>query len=427
MFNPTDPFVRPLANGLVMKSVSTLDDVERLAGFNVLIHGPHTDDMTRGLILHHPHTRPEQWLIVEDSTTGQIVSSLCLIPRTWRYAGVALRAGEQGIVGTLEAYRGRGLVRALNARFREMLDEGGYDLSPIQGIPYFYRQFGYEYALPLEGGWTLPLHEIPSELPPAAQGYTFRPAAPSDLPDLVRLYDEAMTALDLYEVRDEGAWRFLLECRENTQAGGEVWLILDSAGRTAGYWVIEKYGFGGGLTVNEASRLSHPAAMAVLGKLLALAQDRQQPAIRLSCSDTCPLVTAAKAYGSRADGRYAWQIMLPDAARFLRTIGPVLEARLAASSLAGLSDRVRIDLYLEQVELRFEEGRLCGVDRLPAEPFPGKARIHIPPTLLAPLALGWRSHEELHAAFPDVGVWGQARLLVDVLFPKMEAFFYSPY
>jgi GNAT superfamily N-acetyltransferase len=149
LFTGTTSYQKALQGSLVLKSIASERDVERVAAFHGLIHDQGVAGMVRELVLHHPNTRPEHWLYVEDKATGQVVSSLCLIPWAWQYQGVEIKTGEMGIVGTLEAYRHRGLIRALVERFKELLREGGYDLSQIQGIPYFYRQFGYEYAMPL--------------------------------------------------------------------------------------------------------------------------------------------------------------------------------------------------------------------------------------------------------------------------------------
>jgi GNAT superfamily N-acetyltransferase len=107
--------------------------------FRRQIFGEGVAGFSRSLILHHPHTRSDHWLFVEDENAGQVVSSLVLIPWQWCYEDVTLKSGEVGIVATLESHRKRGLIRAQFARHRELLREGGYDLSHIQGIPYFYR------------------------------------------------------------------------------------------------------------------------------------------------------------------------------------------------------------------------------------------------------------------------------------------------
>ncbi len=426
MFTDSTPTVQPLGNNLLLKSISASDEIERLAVFNAAVHeDEHVADMTRGLVVHHPATRPEHWLFVEDESTGQIVSSLCLIPWTWRYEDVTLKAGEMGIVGTHPDYRRRGLIRALDRQFKTLLRAGGFDLSQIQGIPYYYRQFGYEYALPLEGGWNILLRDIPDDLPASAAGYRFRAATLDDVPLLARLYDETMRGLAIHAVRDTDIWRFLLDHTPDSQAAAETWIVLDADDQPAGYWRIEKFGFGPGLTVGEASNMSHPAAMAVLGHVKRLAVERGKADIRLSCADACPLVPTAKAWGAKDTGRYAWQIHLPDVTRLLRAIAPVLERRIAASPFAGLSETVSINMFRETYTLCFEGGKITAVEPVGFTDWPGG--LSIPPLLFAPLVLGYRSREELRAAHPDVAIWGQSQYLIDVLFPKMSAFLYCAY
>jgi predicted acetyltransferase len=242
MLDPTEtPFRHPLGDGLVLRTAADEQDVARVAEFNGTIHGPEIIPMTRNLFVHHPSTRGGDLIFVEDEQIGQIVSSLCLIPWTWRYEDVDIPAGEMGIVGTLEAYRRRGLVRAQVEVFMRRLRERGCLLSHIQGIPYYYRQFGYEYALPLEGGLRLETRHVPT--PPDAS-FTFRLATRSDLPVLRELYDEAAQDLAIHAARDEAIWRYLLTHTFGTQMEQETWLIQDADGRAVGYMCLPKHHFG---------------------------------------------------------------------------------------------------------------------------------------------------------------------------------------
>ncbi len=424
MLTSTTPYSRPLGNGLILKSVGNEHDVERVAAFAGQIFGEGVAGLSRSLILHHPHTRPDHWLFVEDENAGQVVSSLVLIPWQWCYEDVTLKSGEVGIVATLEAYRKRGLIRAQFVRHRELLREGEYDLSHIQGIPYFYRQFGYEYAMPLEPGWRVELHNLPDTLPDSAPHYRFRLATLADLPLLMRMYDEAARGLNIRTVRDADIWRYLFEHSAATEMVGETWLVIDETGQPVGYWRIAQHGFGKGLIVSEASRLDHAAVVAVLCQLRTMAVERSKPDIRLNLPATSDLVRAGLCWGAHDLGTYAWQIHVVDVARLLRKLAPVLERRIAASPFAGLSQDVSIDLYREAFDLRFERGRLLTVN---AVGFSDKGDIHIPPLLFAPLALGYRSREELTRTYPDVRIWGQSQHLVDVLFPKLESFIFTIY
>ncbi len=428
LFSPVQTCSQPLGDGLVLRSLASPADVERLAAFNAVVHkDAHAASLTRGLALHHPDSRPEYWLIVEEAATGQIVSSLCLIPWTWRYADVMLRSAEMGIVGTAPDYRRRGLVRALDRRFKSLLAEGDFHLSHIQGIPYFYRQLGYEYALPLEGGWHLRFDQVPPEAEALAGQSAFRRATPDDVPALVCLYDEAARHLDISAQRAESAWRFLLEHEPLSGTASETWLILDSGGGPVGYWRVERFGFGEGLTVGETSWLPLDAARAVLGQVKAQAMARGKPFIRLSAPDGNPLVALGRAWGAQSVGRYAWQIHVPDPVRLLRQIAPVLERRLAASFLAGTTRAVCLDLYREQIVLYLCEGQITRVDRDSTGAARGAVHLALPPNLLAPLVLGWRDRTALAAAYPDVAIRGEAQLFADVLFPPLTAFLHPPY
>lgn len=112
---------RDLGGGLTLRSVAGPADVERAAAFDALIHGPGSEATWRSLMVEHPHADQAGWLLVEERATGRVVASLGLIPWRLSYAGVELRAAEMGVVGTLEEHRGRGLQRALNARFDALL------------------------------------------------------------------------------------------------------------------------------------------------------------------------------------------------------------------------------------------------------------------------------------------------------------------
>lgn len=422
MLTTTTHYNHPLGNGLVMKSICDISDVERIAAFDIQIHGQGVANFAPALILHHPATRPEHWLYIEDEATKQIVSALSLIPWEWRYENVTLKSGEVGIVGTLESYRNRGLIRSLMARHKELLHEGNFDLSHIQGIPYFYRQFDYEYAMPLDAHWNLELRCLPDK--PMGIPYSFRLATMQDVPILMQFYEQAAKRLDISTIRDEWMWRYLLDYSLPTQTGAETWLVLDATQRPIGYFRIPFHGFGSGLIVNETSHLDSETAEAVLFFLKGVARERIKTHIRLNLPDTNDLVRAALGFNAHNDGCYLWQIHLVDMARLLRKLAPVLERRIAASIFAGLTRTVCLNLYREAFELYFEKGKLQTVIAIG---FTDKGEIKIPPLLLAPLLLGYRSREELSRMFPDIGIYGQSQHLVDVMFPKLDSFIFTIY
>ena len=415
------PYRQPLEDGLILRTAAGERDVGRVAEFSGTIHESGVAAMTRNLFIHHPNTRGRDLIFVEDERSGQVVSSLCLIPWTWAYEGVKIPAGEMGIVGTLEAYRRRGLVRAQVEYFKRRLRERGCLLSHIQGIPYYYRQFGYEYALPLEGGLRLETRHIPD---PPDVSFTFRLATPKDLPALAQLYDEAAQDLAIHVVRDEAIWRYLLTHAAGTETECENWLIQDADGQVVGYVRLPKHHFGEEMVVCEVSRLGFEAALAALNHLKALTVERDKPGIRFNLPAHCTLMRLARSLGGHDLSTYAWQIHVPNVAALLRALTPVLERRVAGSPFAGLTRDVRLSLYRETLSLRFVAGRLTKVAKLG---FIGGEEIRFPPLQFIPLALGYRTVEELRATYPDVSVAPAWRLLVDTLFPKVASFIYTIY
>ena len=420
MFTRTESRRTDIGDGLVVRSVETIEDVERLAVFNGKIHSPEETEATRRLILSHPSTRPGHWLFVEDVAADRIVSTLCLIPWRFQCGNVELKSGEMGFVGTDPEYRKRGLIRRLVERHEELLREGEYDLTHIQGISGFYDQFGYSYAVPL-----IPDLRISPEIATAAatdaRPLACRPALVDDVRTLTELRREAVAPVALTSCRSEEEWLYLIEGPSIGE--GETWLVSDGS-VPVGYFRIHKSGFGDGLIVSEVALPGAWAVGALLGRLAEIAAEWKRPYIKLEMDPECDLAILARDLGGHTLGNYAWQIRLVALGSFMKKLGPVLEQRLAESMFAGLTEHVVVATYRETVRLVFEEGRLVAVD----DPDPQEKRAaHIPPATLVPLVLGYRSLDELDATHHGFGTPGSSRTLLRTLFPKMRAYFHTIY
>jgi hypothetical protein len=119
-----------------------------------------------------------------------------------------------------------------------------------------------------------------------------------------------------------------------------------------------------------------------------------------------------------AGASYAWYVRVPDLQAFLRHITPVLESRLAASAAAYYSGELKLDLYRGGLRMVFERGRLAQLEPWRAPLYKNNADAQCPPLVFLQLLFGYRSLDELRAAFPDVLAQGTAELLLKALFPK---------
>jgi len=209
---------RDLGDGLLLRR-ATAEDADALADFNAQIHRERdagepdkgiwawTRDLMSGT---HPTFRPEDFTLVEDTHTGDIVSSLNLIPQTWAYEGIPFKVGRVELVGTHPDYRRQGLIRAqFEAVHRWGVDRGEM-VQVITGIPWYYRQFGYEMAMTRGGGRQGYGLHVPQLKEDESEPYRVRPVTEADLPFIAELYDRAAERQPVHCLRDEALWRYEL-------------------------------------------------------------------------------------------------------------------------------------------------------------------------------------------------------------------------
>lgn len=235
--------IRDLGDGLILRS-ATAADVDALAEFNSHVHSDmgwdqpdlHTGLWVRELMLRsHPTFKPQDFLIVEDTTTGAIVSSTNLIAQTWSYGGIEIPVGRPELVGTHPDYRNRGLVRAQFAVLHQWSAERGHKMQAITGIPYYYRQFGYEMAVDMHGGYSGPLTSVP-RLKKEVEPYQVRPATPADVPFIQEVETYAARRYLVRCVRDAVLWRYEVAGRTSGGAGTmQVCVIASADGEPVGY------------------------------------------------------------------------------------------------------------------------------------------------------------------------------------------------
>ena len=213
------PILRELGDGLLLRR-STAADAEPLATFLAQVFRNSTTQQpdngiavwVRALLSgQHPTFGVGDFTIVEDTRTHAIVSALSLIPQTWAYAGIPLKVGRPEIVGTHDDYRQRGLVRAQFEEIHRWSAARGDHLLAIPGIPWFYRQFGYEMGLELDGGRTGYLSQIPTLPDGTVEPYRVRPAAADDLPLIAATIEQGAARYLLTAIRDQQLWRYELD------------------------------------------------------------------------------------------------------------------------------------------------------------------------------------------------------------------------
>ena len=461
--------IAELGDRLVLRR-STPADTEALVAFNAEVHRERTATApdegiaawARDLLARpHPTFCPDDFTVVEDTRSGAIVSCLNLIPQTWAYGGVELGVGRIEMVGTHPDYRRRGLVRRQFEVVHRWSAERGHLAQAITGIPWYYRQFGYELGLALGGGRAGYRHHIPGLAPGEAEPFRVRPATAADVPFLLGVDAHARQRYLVTCVRDAALWRYEIDgrSRENT-ARRDVGVIETAAGEGTGFLVYRPLA-GAGTTIAVTAYELAPGAswLAVTPSVLRFlgaageAYERQAPAppggvpppapqAPIGLASSPPAAPAAESprrfesvafnlggdhpvYRAIADRvpvvtrPYAWYVRVPDLPAFVRRVAPVLEAHLAASELAGYSGEVRLSFYRTGMRLAFAGGRLAA-----AEPWrepDHTAGAAFPDLTFLQLLFGYRTLDELEYAFADCRARTEARALLGALFPKQPS------
>jgi hypothetical protein len=432
---PESAVIRELGEGLVLRR-ATPADVEALAEFNAAAQADppgyapdrHSRIWTRELAGGgHPRARAGDFAIVDDTRRRRIASSTALLSHRFRFEGVDLDVGQPELVGTHPDYRRRGLVRELFDVVHAWSEERGQQVQVIDGIPWFYRQFGYEFALDRLVGCRVERSDVPSA--EGAVGYRARPASAHDVPLLGALYDRRCDRHTFSCVRDESFWRYeLCERDPMSYARRELRILETESGvpvAAFGYYPIL---IGGGLfaTFLEVDeRASWSAVLpAILGALRDAAEsmqtrdaaDFERLVLFLGAEHPAYRVLQAEVRPWRRPSAY--YVRVPDPVGLLQRLAPALERRLAGSALAGHTGSIELSFYRDGVRLVLEAGRIRGIEGWqPSTEAAG--HVALPDLTYVQLFFGYRALDELYAAFPDCVIHDPtAAAVADALFPK---------
>src|SRR4051812_13623726 len=432
---------RDLGGGLVLRW-STAADVEAIGQLYGFVfrdkpedppnqHMPAwTQDLMSG---HHPLIGAGDFAVVENTDGGAIVAATCLMRQTWEYEGIAFPVGRPEIVATMPGFRNRGLIRSIFELIHARSAAEGQLAQGITGIPYYYRQFGYEYALDLDGRRSIYLAAIPKIRPGIREPYMLRAATQEDVPQVMALYDRERARGPISTQIDADYWRWVLEGQSPASGEGwRIWMIVGATGDRApvGYLLTSRRlrsdrlaVLGMALEPGVSMPTLLPSLLRAL-QVLALAMPPSQPdgtpvaRIVFVLYGSHPLYDALGAGLTAAvEPPYAWYVRVPDLPSLIRRIAPALERRLADSSASGYTGELTLNFYRSGLRLVFEHGRLTDAPAFRAEGWDPHYNAGFPPLVFLQLLFGRRSLAELHHAFPDVHADQIGRSLLEALFP----------
>ncbi|MGI5505847.1 GNAT family N-acetyltransferase [Lentzea sp. CA-135723] len=361
-----------------------LDQVEKLV---IARHDP-SDGVDARLLMTDPEAGCD-WVGVADDD-GRIVSTVTLMDETLTLAGLGIPAGQVEQVATDTAHEGQGLVRRLMDWAHDRSAERGHLLQLVMGVPYFYRQFGYSYAIPVRQNRGL------VSRPEAVAGHVIRRATEADIPALHDLQDRAQQDAGLRMGHTTPCWRWLLN-----RTGSVTWIVeRDGVPVATGRSTPEEEG---DVVLGEVAG-TDDGVKTLVAELHPAEVGERHPALEPHLAPRNPELDQV-------------MVRVPSVPDLLDHLRPVFAERLRGHE----PDDVLLSFYRTHVRFRWD-----GEDLGPAEwggtmQGPGThGGAGIAPDLLAPLLFGPHGVDGLRRIFSDVYP-GPKKDLMLRLFPPVTS------
>ncbi|MEV6715686.1 GNAT family N-acetyltransferase [Lentzea sp. NPDC051208] len=362
-----------------------VDQVEKL----VVSRMDPSDGVDARLLMTDPDAGCD-WVGVADDD-GRIVSTVTLMDETVTLAGVDIPAGQIEQVATDTEYEGRGLVRQLMGWAHERSAERGHLLQFVMGVPYFYRQFGYTYSIPIKQTRTL-VHK-----PEAVAGHTIRRATEADIPVLDQLQDQAQQGVDLRVGHSTPCWRWLLD-----RTGSTTWIVeRDGTPVATGRSTPEEEG---DVVLGEVAGIDDDAVQALVALVNPAEVGERHPALE-------------DHLGARRADLDQYMVRIPGIPELLEHLRPVFARRLRGHE----PDEVVLGFYRTHVRFRWDGEEIGPYEWGGTLLGPGsQGGAGIAPDLLAPLLFGPHGMDGLRRRFSDVYP-GPKEDLMTRLFPPVTS------
>lgn len=349
-------------------------------------------------------------LLTEDE---EMVSQLGLREYQMRFGSAQLKLGGIDGVGTREEYRNKGYSRRVMEHTIAFMNENGYDVSMLFGIPNFYHKFGYATVIP-----ETYVEFDTKDVPAAVSTYQVRKFQTEDTPKVVELYSTNNAERTGTPLRTEIGWK------EFTRRGGIVpdpYVVFNEADTVVGYFVCDadstkKDMIARSCTLFDIGYQDRTIFETIVHFLAHSVEYTSAERIRCAIPADHPFAIFCRRYGCRTNTYtpkdHMGMMRIINQSSTLQKITGELEKRLRRSAhLSEWSGKILISTDLGQDCFKIDQGSVAHTNSRE-----NGFHLEIPQDKLIQLMMGRRSIEDL-AVEPDVWVNVGIIPVLDTLFP----------
>jgi predicted N-acetyltransferase YhbS len=335
---------------------------------------------------------------------GRAVATATLLDETLVVRDTTLAMGQVELVATNAEYEHRGYVRALMQWCHERSLARGHVVQVMIGIPYFYRRFGYVYAIPMHPYASL------EQLPAIDPFIEVRDATDSDIPEMAALQQRVQDGFDVSMPHSDETWRWLVERRGTQQLVATRRHEIIGCVRTTAFVENEPV-----LVAEIAS--DEPAAVAALLAAASEARSDGGTGATVQLRPGIPGLASMLGAPQRPDWYY---VRIPDFAGLFAALRPELEHRLEQSEFATSDQLVELSFWGSQLAFPIANGRVGPIATGgPRQVIVSQGGSGLPPDAVAHLVFGCGA-AGLEDRFPDCYL-GDQTALMHALFPPRRA------
>ncbi|OCL27800.1 hypothetical protein U472_04410 [Orenia metallireducens] len=370
-------------------------------------------ELLHDLVFNSPNKEENICFYAYDKTANKYVGTVNLVVMPIRYGNVILKSAELGIVATAKDYQGRGINKKLMEIFFNKAEELGYNIIAIEGIPYFYRRYGFNYAIPM-GSVNLNLDKVESK---GDKDIVIRVAKEEDIAFIADNFREASKIADLCTVKGKDIIKAQM-LDYISPVIRKKYLIIKKNQTKIGYLALNS---GDEVQICDISdNLSFKIYEAVIDYF----KGQGKSFINIDIPRESKFIKLMDRYGCNWKQWYSWQIKILDEFKFLTDIKSVLEERLNNSIYKDEQVEFYYDNFRELIKFEIDNGR---INLIKEERKEAKWDFNLNPQGAIKLFLGEKSRSEINSFLPDCNVNHRYRDLINILFPRMNSHFYMNY
>ncbi len=387
-----------LADGVILRS-AVPKDFDAICEL-LTDRGESADAVDFGLIVNHPGVGWAGVGVVE--VGGEVVATATLLNETIRVGTATLAIGQIELVACAELHEHRGYVRALMKWCHALSYTEGHVAQVMIGIPYFYRRFGYHYAIPMHPYATLRNDATPAGNP----DITVRPATDTDIAGIAALHENMQERFDIAMPHQPECWQWLIDRDGSTTYVAQRRGTVVASAR----WTPPEDQT---ILVSEVAAIDTEALRALFGPL----RDSADCEIKVHSRPHVDGLADLLGPNDRADWYY---VRIEDPTALFAALRPELERRLSESEYSEADQLVELSFWESQLSFPIANSRIGPIETGgPRQVIVSQGGSGLPPDALAHLVFGCGA-AGLEARFADCYL-GDQRSLMEALFPAQQA------